>query len=67
LETHLTAARSIFERLTFLVLVASASLFAQPLNVGFGLLARGVNLLTDLSDALVFARGLDVDNETLFI
>jgi len=63
----MTAAHSIFERQTILVLVASASLFAQPLNVGFGLLARGVNLLTDLSDALVFARGLDVDNETLFI
>jgi hypothetical protein len=42
-------------------------LFAQSLNVGFGLFAREINLLTDLGDALVLARWLYVDDETLLI
>jgi hypothetical protein len=44
-----------------------ASLFAEPLDVGFGLLARWVNILTDLSDALVLARWLYVHDKTLVI
>ena len=43
-----------------------ASRFAEAFNVGFGL-ARWVNLLTDPGDALVLARWLYIDDETLFI
>ena len=50
----------------FWVLVA-ASLFAEPLNVGFGFLAREVDLLTNLGDALVVACWLYVNDETLLI
>ncbi|MGA7372643.1 MAG: hypothetical protein WBE89_06750 [Methyloceanibacter sp.] len=50
-----------------MVLVVAASLFAEPLNVGFGLFPRWVNLLTNLGDALVLARWLYVDDETLLI
>ena len=44
-----------------------ASLSAEPLNVGFGLLARWVNLLTDLGDALFVACWLYINDETLLI
>ena len=47
--------------------VEVASLFAEPLNVGFGLFARKVNLLTNLGDAFVLARWLYIDDETLLI
>jgi hypothetical protein len=36
-------------------------------NVGFGLFPRWVNFLTNLGDALVLARWLYVDDETLLI
>jgi hypothetical protein len=45
----------------------AASQLAEPLNIGFGLFARVVRLLTNLGDVLVLARWLYVDNETLFI
>ena len=45
----------------------AASLFAKPLNVGFGLFAGEVNLLTNPCDALVVACGLDVNDKTLLI
>jgi hypothetical protein len=47
--------------------VEVASLFAEPLNVGFGLLARWVNLLTYLGDVFVLANWLYIDDEALFI
>ncbi|MGB6769079.1 MAG: hypothetical protein WBE50_13500 [Methyloceanibacter sp.] len=50
-----------------MVLVVAASRFAEPLNVGFGLFPRWVNFLTNLGDALVLARWLYVDDETLLI
>ena len=53
--------------MTASLLVEVASLFAEPLNVGFGLFARWVNLLTDPGDALVLARWLYIDDETLLI
>jgi hypothetical protein len=49
------------------LIVEVASLFAEPLNVGFGLLARGVNRLTNLGDALVLATWLYIDDETVLI
>jgi hypothetical protein len=49
------------------VVVEVASLFAEPLNVGFGLLAGWVNRLTNLGDALVLAPWLYIDDETLLI
>jgi len=53
--------------LEFSVLAVAASLFAEPLNVGFGLLARWVNLLTNLGDVFVLTRRLYVNDETLLI
>ena len=72
LEKRLADAHSILEaavaRLGFWVpVVEVASLFAEPLNVGFGLLACWVNRLTNLGDALILARWLDIDDEALFI
>ena len=63
---------SVFEaviaRLGFWVLVVEvASLLAEPLNFGFSLLARGVNHPANPGDALVLARWLYVDDETLLI
>ena len=70
-KTHLAGAHSIFDavaRLGFWVLVVEvASLFAEPLNVGFGLLAGWVNRLANLGDALVLATWLYIDDETLFV
>ena len=55
-------------RLGFWVLVVEvASLLAEPLNFGFSLLARWVNLLTNLGDVLVLAGWLYVHDETLLI
>ena len=55
-------------RLGFWALVVEvASLFAEPLNVGFGLLARWENLLTNLGDVFVLTRRLYVNDETLLI
>ena len=51
----------------WVLVVEVASLFAEPLNVGFGLLAGWVNSLTNLGDALVLTPWLYIDNETLFI
>jgi hypothetical protein len=51
----------------WVLVVEVASLFAEPLNVGFGLLARWVNLLTNLGDVLVLTRRLYVNDETLLI
>jgi len=67
-----TDVHSVFEaviaRLGFWVLVVEvASLLAEPLNFGFSLLARWVNLITNLGDALVLARWLYVHDETLLI
>ena len=44
-----------------------ASLFAEPLNVGLGLLACWVNLLTNLGDTLVVAHWLYINDETLLV
>jgi hypothetical protein len=44
-----------------------ASLFAEPLNVGFGLFAREVNLLTNPCDARIVACWLDVNDKTLLV
>ena len=55
-------------RLGFWVLVVEvASLFAEPLNFGFSLLARGVNQPANPGDALILARWFYIDDETLFI
>jgi len=55
-------------RLGFWALVVEvASLFAEPLNFGFGLLARGVNQLANPGNALILARWFYIDDETLFI
>ena len=72
LERRLADVHSVIEavvaRLGFWVLVVEvASLFAEPLNFGFSLLARWVNLLTNLGDAFVLARWLYIDDETLLI
>jgi hypothetical protein len=53
--------------LVLVQVVEVASLFAEPLNVGFGLLAGLVNFLTNLGDALVLAGWLYIDDETLLI
>ena len=42
-------------------------MFAEPLNVGFGLFAGEVNLLTNPCDALVVARWFYIDDEALLI
>jgi hypothetical protein len=47
--------------------VEVASLFAEPLSVGLGLLACWVNLLTNLGDALVVAHWLYINDETLLV
>ena len=55
-------------RLGFRVLVVEvASLFAEPLNFGFSLLARGVNHPANPGDTLILAGWLYIDDETLFI
>jgi hypothetical protein len=55
-------------RLGFWVLVVEvASLFAEPLNFGFSLLARGVNQPANPGDALILAGWFYIDDETLFI
>ena len=55
-------------RLGFWVLVVEvASLFAEPLNFGFSLLARGVNHPANPGDALILAGWFYIDDETLFI
>jgi hypothetical protein len=55
-------------RLGFWVLVVEvASLFAEPLNFGFSLLARGVNQPANPGDALILAGWFYIDDETLLI
>ncbi len=55
-------------RLGFRVLVVEvASLFAEPLNFGFSLLARGVNHPANPGDALILAGWFYIDDETLLI
>jgi hypothetical protein len=55
-------------RLGFRVLVVEvASLFAEPLNFGFSLLASGVNQPANPGDVLILARWFYIDDETLLI
>jgi hypothetical protein len=67
LDKRLAVGQSRFDAAAASVRVVAASLFAEPLNVGFGLLARWISLLTNLGDALVLARRLYVYDETLLV